>query len=1145
MMKKSLTLLACLFFFPLSTGLFAQDQVADTKFSHNRGFYSSPFQLEITTATVGATIRYTLDGTAPSETHGAVYTAPIAISSTTIVRAMAYKSGFEPTNIDAQTFIFPDDIIAQPSQPAGFPSRWYSIDGDYVEAKYDMNPDYPDGAQTIKNALTALPSLSVVMDPDDLFGPSGIYNNGDRDNNSQHEKACSIEFIYPDDDDGFQVNCGIQPRSQRASESRKRGFRFDFKSMYGPTKLRKNILKKATETSAAAVKEFDSIILRSGYMENYTGKIYDPAQNIYFRDIMTRDAQIAVSGYGTHNQFVNVFLNGLYWGVYNLTEAFDEDFMVSYFGGDASEWFIAKSNADSHDDGQFVTGDPSRYTQLLQLCEQDNVDDPLVYAQVKTLIDPALFADYIILQNYFAVGDWPDNNWVFVQKNSTTPEPGFFFVWDAEKALLEGNDPQSYKHARYSPYLWDDSEEDFVDKGLKTVPARIWNALIKNPDFLATFSDRVYRHLQNDGVLSNENLLDRFDELTNLLSLPIRADQKRWANDDNREQQPGHLYTHDDWQNRVNSVRQNILNNADYFIEDFRAHGLYPSIEPPLFSHPGGEVQSGFAVTIDNPNGTGVIYYTHNGDDPRADGGAVAGSAVNGGNSTSATIQGTTTIKARIKTNDEWSALHQATYYAPGDLSTIKITELMYHPPDVDGIDGDEFEFIEIKNTGTGRVNISKLAFTNGIAYQFGSNLFLDAQEFVVLAHNKAMFYEKYRMQAFDEYSGKLNNGGERVTLSDALGNTIFTVKYDDKAPWPAAADSGGYSLVPTKFNENPDPDNAANWRASLFKLGSPGFDDSTEYIPPDPKPEAKNILFVVGDENLNKDDQAVYNRLVILGHQITILAASSASAASANGMDAVLISETVSSSELSDTFSSTPLPIMIWEPYIYDDMKMTGISENIDFGKLQGTTINISSSEHSLAAGLSGDVRVLQNAIESSWGKPSNSAEVIAIWQGQASKAALFAYEKGANMVGMTAPERRIGFFFNDGVYDETTNQGWKLFDAAVTWVLYDETTTVATSKSRQPNSFVLRQNYPNPFNPTTRIDFIIKQDSHVKLDIFNMAGQKVAALIDDHINAGMHTVVWSAQDAAGTPLPSGVYFYRISVDDHHIIARKMLLIK
>ena len=152
-------------------------------------------------------------------------------------------------------------------------------------------------------------------------------------------------------------------------------------------------MKKATETSAAAVKEFDSIILRSGYMENYTGKIYDPAQNIYFRDIMTRDAQIAVSGYGTHNQFVNVFLNGLYWGVYNLTEAFDEDFMVSYFGGDASEWFIAKSNADSHDDGQFVTGDPSRYTQLLQLCEQDNVDDPLVYAQVKTLIDPALFAD--------------------------------------------------------------------------------------------------------------------------------------------------------------------------------------------------------------------------------------------------------------------------------------------------------------------------------------------------------------------------------------------------------------------------------------------------------------------------------------------------------------------------------------------------------------------------------------------------------------------------------------------------------------------------------------------------------------------------------------------------------------------------------
>ena len=1141
-------LLPVLLLMILSLSSFAQEQVADTKFSHKRGFYSTPFQLEITTRTPGADIRYTLDGSEPNESHGDVYSAPIAIATTSLVRAMAYKQGMEPTNVDAQSYIFLDEIVNQPAQPQGFPTEWYSDTGDYVAAKYDMNPNYPDGAQVIKNAVTALPSVSIIMNSDDLFGASGIYNNGGRDNNSQYEKPCSFEFINPDDAAaGFQVNCGIQPRSHRAQDSRKRGFRFDFKAIYGPTKLRKNIFKEATEAAAPAVREFDSIILRSGYMENYTGQIYDPTQNIYFRDIMTRDAQIATSGYGTHNLFVNVFLNGLYWGVFDLTEAFDEDFLADYMGGDKDEWFIAKSNADSHDDGQLIAGDPARYNLLLQLAKQNNFDDAAVYEQVKTLIDPVSFADYIILQNYFAVGDWPDNNWVFVQKNGAAAQPGVFFIWDAEKSFLDSDDPQSFKHARYSPYLWDDSDDSFINKGLKTVPARIWNAMIKNPDFRMTFADRVYLHMQNAGPLSNENLLARFDALSGLLSLPIRADQKRWSNDDNRSQQPGHMFTHDDWQARVNSVRQNIQGNADFFINDFRDHGLYPTLAPPQFSHPGGEVQSGFQAILTNPNAGGDIYYSMNGADPRASGGGVLPGAVNGAQSSTVTIRGTTTIKARVKNGADWSALRKVTYYSPGDLSDIKITEIMYHPPDMNGIDGDEFEFLEIKNTGTGRVNLSGSAFSNGVAYQFAADQFLDGGTFLVLAKNKAMFYEKYRMQAFDEYSGKLSNGGERLTLSDALGSTIFTVKYDDKAPWPTSADSGGYSLVPKDFNLNPDPDAGANWRASLFKLGSPGYDDSSQYVPPDPQPDKKKLLFVVGNENLTKDDQAVYNRLIIDGYEIDIIAADVAAAADASGHDGVLISETVSSSTVAGIFRDVAAPVMTWEPYIYDDMNMTGLAENIDFGKLQGTTVSINNSAHDMAAGLSGQVLVLKNPIESSWGKPSNSATVIAVWQGQVTKAAIFAYAKGAEMVGKSAPERRVGFFFNDGVRDETTNDGWKLFDAAVRWTLGQLPAAIDSKQNElgAPAAFALHQNYPNPFNPTTTIAFNVARPGHITLEIFNMNGQKVATLVDEEKATGEYSVRWQAQNDFGRPLSSGVYFYAMHINGRKIQTNKMLLLK
>ena len=1143
-MTKQITFLTITLLLSVTTTTFAQDQVADTKFSHNRGFYSIPFDLEITTATPGATIRYTLDGSAPTESHGNTFTAPLNVAKTATVRAMAYKAGMESTNIDAQSYLFLDDAVNQPANPEGYPTSWYSSLGDNVEAKYQMNPGYPDGDQTIKNALAALPTISVVMHQDDLFGPDGIYNNGERDNNSAWEKACSIEFIYPDDGAGnFQVNCGIQPRSHRAADSRKRGFRFDFKSEYGPTKLRKNIFKDATETSAAAANEFDSIILRSGYMENYTGKIYDPTQNIYFRDIMTRDAQIAASGYGTHNLFVNVFLNGLYWGMYNLTEAFDEDFLTGYLGGIDTEWFIVKSNADSNDDGQIVAGNTERYELLLQLCEQDNLDDPLVYKQIISLIDPNYFADYIILQNYYAVGDWPDNNWVFVQKNSASPEPGRFFVWDAEKALLEGDDPQSNAHAWYSPYLWDDSDNAFIKKGLETVPARMWNAMIKNSDFRVTFADRVYKHMENEGLLTTENLLNRFDQLASLISLPLRADQKRWSDDDNRNEQPGRTFNHDDWQSRLDRVRQNIAANAEDFINDFQNHNLYPLFAPPEFSHPGGEVQTGFTLSMTNANSAGEIYYSATGQDPRAGGGAPAIGAINGGTSTSFVISGTTTIKARIKSGDEWSALREATYYAPGDLSDLKITEIMYQPPAINGIDGDEFEFIELKNTGDGSINISKLAFTNGIAYEFGADHFLDAQEFIVLAQNKAMFYEKYRMQPFDEYDGKLNNAGERVTLSDALGSAIFSVKYDNNSPWPTAADSGGYSLVPKEFNVNPNPDDPANWRASLFKLGSPGYDDSSEYVPPDPQADAKKVLFVVGDENLNKDDQAVYNRLVILGHSIDIKPSDTVSAADAAGKDGVLISETVSSTDLANTFANVSVPAMVWEPYIYDDMSMSGETENIDFGRLQGTTINVSSA-HPIAAKMAGDIRVLDNFIESSWGKPSANADIIAVWQGQVTKAAIFAYEKGAEMVGMSAPERRVGFFFNDGVRDETTNHGWTLFDAAVNWTLNSAITGIDAS-APLPQSFSLRQNYPNPFNPATNIEYSIARSGHVQLVIYNMTGQKVATLVDEQKSPGEYNIIWQAKDSVGGSLPSGVYLYKMDLDGQQHISKKMLLLK
>ncbi|MHC4533932.1 MAG: lamin tail domain-containing protein, partial [Planctomycetota bacterium] len=144
-------------------------EVADTKFSHNRGFYEAPFSVTIATETKGAIIYYTLDGTEPYDTTGnkrsstgRVYIDPVSINTTTYLRAIAVKPGFKSTNIDTQTYIFLDDVIRQPASPYGFPKNW----GHTGRGDYEMDPEVVNNSRyrnTIKDDLMSVPTLSLVM----------------------------------------------------------------------------------------------------------------------------------------------------------------------------------------------------------------------------------------------------------------------------------------------------------------------------------------------------------------------------------------------------------------------------------------------------------------------------------------------------------------------------------------------------------------------------------------------------------------------------------------------------------------------------------------------------------------------------------------------------------------------------------------------------------------------------------------------------------------------------------------------------------------------------------------------------------------------------------------------------------------------
>ncbi|MDA3813772.1 MAG: chitobiase/beta-hexosaminidase C-terminal domain-containing protein [Candidatus Cloacimonetes bacterium] len=86
---------------------------------------------------------------------------------------------------------------------------------------------------------------------------------------------------------------------------------------------------------------------------------------------------------------------------------------------------------------------------------------------------------------------------------------------------------------------------------------------------------------------------------------------------------------------------------------------------------------------------------------------------------------------------------------------------------------------------------------------------------------------------------------------------------------------------------------------------------------------------------------------------------------------------------------------------------------------------------------------------------------------------------------------------------------------------------------------------NYPNPFNPTTTIAFSISEESEVELSIYNLKGQKIKSLLNDQITDGEHSIVWNGADASGKQVGSGVYLYKLKVNDKTELVKKCLLLK
>ena len=766
--------------------------VQDTKFDPNRGFYDAPLRVTITCATPDAKIRYTIDGSKPTSSHGKVYQGPIQINTTTTLRAAAFQSKLRSSNVDTHTYLFAEDIIRQPAKPAGFPTSWNGHPADY-----EMDPEVVNH-RTYKGrvaaALKSIPSLSLVLNRDDFFKTGqGIYPRGEN-----VEKATSVELIYPDTGNSVQADGSVQivgGSSTGRWKVDKLSMRLKFTSQFGDTSFRHPLFGKN------AMSQFDTLVVdaRLNQVWSYgggSGPSDQRRRGQNTRDQFVADLQNQMGGYAPHGIHVHVYINGLYWGLHTLHERPDEHFAAHYLGGSKEDYDVMK-----HRKSTVVSGNSRSYNALISATSK-NLSSTSAYTAVQQQLDITNFIDYMLLNFYVGNTDWSHQNW-YASSNRNNPEGRWrFHSWDAEHVLKGIND-------------------NSVTKNNGASPTGFHQSLKRNKEYQVLFGDRIHRHFFNNGVLTPEKAAASYQTRLDSIDEAIVAESARWG--DNQRSTP---FTRDkEWVAEKNRLLQQYFpRRTGIVLSQLRSQKLYPTLAAPTLSQHGGSIPTGFKLTLKASKG--VIYFTLDGSDPRLPGGALAQSA-NRFNQP-LPIEGTARIKSRVKYQNEWSALAEAQFVVEGSLEKLQITEVMYHP-----LRGRS-EFLELKNTGTETLNLSGVKISEGIRFTFPEGFQLAPGTFVVLAENAEDFNEQYPdLTLGGVYDGRLSNGSEKIELIDSLGKPFLSLTYSDQPPWPSTADGSGFSLVPRVANPDANPNDPGNWRPSGSLGGSPGRND----LPTDIRP--------------------------------------------------------------------------------------------------------------------------------------------------------------------------------------------------------------------------------------------------------------------------------------------------------------------
>jgi hypothetical protein len=353
-----------------------------------------------------------------------------------------------------------------------------------------------------------------------------------------------------------------------------------------------------------------------------------------------------------------------------------------------------------------------------------------------------------------------------------------------------------------------------------------WGRLFEDPDFMQKWIDR-WQDLRRS-EFSDAGLQSRIDAMAAQLQESQVRNQQRWP-----EVSPngGPLSSLGGYAGEVDHLKNWMLQRAAWIDSQF--------VDPPLVQA-GGSIVSGQTVALVPTDGT--LYYMLDGNDPRLPGGAIHPAAIAyAGNPV---ISGTTTLKARSYLGGNWSGPMVSRYIVgvPASAANLVVSEIMYHPGGLSAgeeaagyTDEGVFEYMEFQNVSNQTITLTGVVISKCFDFDFsGADVeFLDPGQAVLVVRNQAAFELRYGSGLLiagewgdpgaPDGGSSLSNGGERILIRAANNSVIRDFVYDDDGAWPTAADGDGPSLVLSNPFGLPNHAAGANWQASSEAAGSPG----------------------------------------------------------------------------------------------------------------------------------------------------------------------------------------------------------------------------------------------------------------------------------------------------------------------------------